>query len=174
LILPVEKIRDKDRFGRRKMVDWGAMSSDFSAETRKVEPRKRSGFSPHRLVNLLLWWSFCALAGTGFLLAFRLPPGSQGGQGLAALGLSRHEWGEIHTWIGYVVVAAILLHLLLHWRWLWQFAARRRAWPLWLGLGAGIVLFATLALLPVEKRAGKREGGGHNRGAEARSSAKEH
>jgi hypothetical protein len=73
-----------------------------------------------------------------------------------------------------VVVAAILLHLLLHWRWLWQFAARRRAWPLWLGLGAGIVLFATLALLPVEKRAGKREGGGHNRGAEARSSAKEH
>ncbi len=31
-----------------------------------------------RASNLLLWLAFCALAGTGLLMAFRLPPGSRG------------------------------------------------------------------------------------------------
>lgn len=111
-----------------------------------------------RILNALLWLVFCSMSGTGLLLAFRLPPGSRGGQGLSAAGLSRHEWGDIHTWLSYAFLVLILTHLALHWRWFWQVAARRRTWPLLLGLGAGILLLAWLALQPVEK--GGRHGGG--------------
>lgn len=103
----------------------------------------------NRILNLLLWLSFSALAGTGFLLAFRLPPGSRGGAGLGALGLDRHAWGDWHTGISYGFLALILIHLAVHWRWLWQAAARKRSWPLALGVGAGVLVFLLLALQPV-------------------------
>jgi len=105
-----------------------------------------------RILNFLLWISFCAMAGTGLLLAFRMPPGSRGGRGLEALGLGRHEWGDLHTWISYVFMATILLHLALHWRWLWQIAARKRAWPMILGIGLGLVLLLFLTFQPVSTR----------------------
>lgn len=112
-----------------------------------------------RGLNLLLWLGFCGLAGTGLLLALRLPPGSRGGRGLSAFGLDRHDWGDVHTWIGYAFVALILVHLLLHWRWLWQFASRRRALPMLAGLGAGLVLMLALVFAPVEKREDGEHGG---------------
>ena len=103
-----------------------------------------------RILNFLLWVSFCAMSGTGLLLAFRLPPGSQGGRGLTALGWDRHEWGSVHTWISYFFIAAILLHLALHWRWLWQIAARKRSWPMWVGIGSGFTLMLLLVFQPIQ------------------------
>jgi hypothetical protein len=105
-----------------------------------------------RILNLLLWLSFCAMAGTGLLLAFRMPPGSRGGRGLEALGLERHEWGDLHTWISYVFIATIVIHLALHWRWLWQIAGRIRAWPIIAGIGLGLLLLLFLAFQPVHRR----------------------
>jgi hypothetical protein len=104
-----------------------------------------------RALNLMLWLNVCALTGTGMLLAWRLPPGSRGGRGLSALGLDRHGWGDIHMWLGYAFGALILVHLAVHWRWLWQFASRRRAWPMLAGLGLGLLLVVALILLPVVK-----------------------
>lgn len=105
-----------------------------------------------RILNALLWLVFCAMAGTGLLLAFRLPPGSRGGHGLSAWGMSRHEWGDWHTWLSYAFLALVLVHLALHWRWFWQVASRKKTWPLMLGFGAGILLIAILALQPVAKQ----------------------
>lgn len=120
-------------------------------------PPTRSGpgrsFLP-RILNALLWLVFCAMAGTGLLLAYRLPPGSRGGAGLTALGLSRHEWGDIHMWLSFAFIGLILVHLALHWRWLWQVAAKKRRWPLLVGLGLGAALLLALASQPVEKRGG--------------------
>jgi len=118
-----------------------------------------------KILNGLLWLVFCAMAGTGLLLAFRLPPGSRGGQGLSALGMTRHDWGDVHTWLSYAFLALILIHLLLHWRWFWQVAARKRGWPLVIGFGAGLALLLALSLQPVGNR-GKldqpaRHGGKH-------------
>ena len=106
-----------------------------------------------RVLNALLWLVFCAMSGTGLLLAFRLPPGSRGGRGLAAMGMFRHEWGDIHTWLSYAFLALVLMHMALHWRWFWQIAARRRSWPLLAGVGAGLVIAAALTLQPVSKSA---------------------
>jgi len=110
-----------------------------------------------RIANLLLWFLFCAMSGTGLLLAYRLPPGSRGGHGLSALGWTRHDWGDLHLWISFAFLAVVVLHMILHWRWFWQIAAKRRSWPLLVGLLAGLALLATLALLPV-KRADNEKG----------------
>jgi hypothetical protein len=119
-----------------------------------------------RILNALLWLVFCAMSGTGLLLALRLPPGSRGGAGLSALGLSRHEWGDVHMWLSFAFIALILAHLLLHWRWLWQVAARKRRWPLLLGFGIGAALLLALALQPVEKHGGGEHTPRHGTGNE--------
>jgi hypothetical protein len=138
--------------------------------TNEEAGRKRSGSSRSlvpRVLNALLWLVFCAMAGTGLLLAFRLPPGSQGGAGLTAMGWGRHEWGDVHTWLSYAFLALIAAHLALHWRWFWQVAAKKHAWPLVVGIGAGLLLMMWLAFQPVEQR-GKGKGGMRDRAAESR------
>lgn len=109
-----------------------------------------------RVLNGLLWLVFCGMAGTGLLLDFRLPPGSRGGAGLQAMGWGRHDWGSLHTWLAYAFLALVAFHLLLHWRWLWQVAARKRSWPLVLGVGAGLALVIVLVFQPVTKGQGGR------------------
>jgi hypothetical protein len=137
----------------------------MSSEPQKMPPRKLSWKAlGSRGLNLFLWLGFCSLAGTGLLLAFRLPAGSRGGKGLSALGLDRHEWGDVHTWIGYAFIVLILVHLLLHWRWLWQFASQRKALPMLGGIGVGLLLLLGLIFLPVQKKEGAgREGKGQGR-----------
>lgn len=108
-----------------------------------------------RVLNALMWLVFCGMAGTGLLLAFRLPPGSRGGAGLTAMGWGRHDWGDVHTWLSYGFLVLIAAHLTLHWRWLWQVAAKRRAWPLLAGLGAGLLLLIWLVSQPVVSRGGR-------------------
>ncbi|MDX2080625.1 MAG: DUF4405 domain-containing protein [Terrimicrobiaceae bacterium] len=105
-----------------------------------------------RVLNLALWLVFCLLCSTGALLAFRLPPGSRGGAGLRTLGWGRHDWGELHTWTAWVFLALIVVHLGIHWRWFWQAAAKRRAWPLVAGLLAGILIVAAAWALPIASR----------------------
>ncbi len=111
-----------------------------------------------RVLNALLWLVFCAMSGTGLLLAFRMPGGGGGGR-LTALGLTRHEWGDWHTWLSYAFLALTAIHLALHWRWFWQVAAKRRSWPLLAGIGAGLALMLLLVLQPVS-RGGAGRGGG--------------
>jgi hypothetical protein len=131
--------------------------------------RERKGFSRSavpRVLNAFLWLVFCGMAGTGLLLAFRLPPGSRGGRGLTAMSWDRHDWGDVHTWLSYAFLTLIAAHLALHWRWLWQVAAKRHAWPLVAGLGLGLVLMMWLIFQPVEQR-GRARGPMHDRAAEA-------
>lgn len=69
---------------------------------------------------------------TGLIMEFRLPPGS-GGQGaalhggrgrplLTLAGLSRHEWGAIHFYLALTMILLLLVHVWLHWRWIWGMA----------------------------------------------------
>src|SRR5579864_1668435 len=68
---------------------------------------------------------------TGFLLEYVLPPGSGrlGTEGfgigpgglrrpiLLLWGLTRHEWGNVHFYLALALMAALSLHLVLHWQW---------------------------------------------------------
>jgi hypothetical protein len=69
------------------------------------------------------------LAATGAILRLVLPPGSgglgrelhsgQGGEHIRELlGMRRHDWGDIHLWLGITFVVLMLAHLILHWSWI--------------------------------------------------------
>jgi len=55
---------------------------------------------------------------SGFILWFVLPSGGgRRGLELTYLGISRHTWIDIHDWVAVALVAIVLVHLLLHWKW---------------------------------------------------------
>ena len=108
-----------------------------------------------RILNLLLYLSFCVMVGTGLLMAYRLIPGSRGGQGLEVLGWNRHEWGALHTWVSYVFITLVAAHLAINWTWLTKVAAKGDAWHLGAGLLAGGLIIGTFLLLPITKRQGE-------------------
>ena len=88
------------------------------------------------------------MTGTGLLLAYRLH-GSHGSQGLTIVGMGRHEWGNVHLWISYIAVVAVIAHLFMNWTWLKKIASSMKPLRLWGGLLAGILIIAVFALLPV-------------------------
>ncbi|MBD2484897.1 DUF4405 domain-containing protein [Planktothrix sp. FACHB-1365] len=62
---------------------------------------------------LLISWSLVAL--TGFILWFA-PHGQGAGRIAFLLGLSRHEWGDIHFLISLLALVVTMLHVILDWR----------------------------------------------------------
>lgn len=66
-------------------------------------------------------------------------------------GWTRHDWGDLHTWFAYAVLALVMIHLLLHWRWLWYTAWPTLKWPVLIGLLAGLLLIGAVWMLPVER-----------------------
>ena len=61
---------------------------------------------------------------SGFILWFALPRGGgYGGRfGVGAestfWSLSRHTWLDIHDWAAVIIVAVVIIHLVLHWKWI--------------------------------------------------------
>jgi len=55
-----------------------------------------------------------AIAATGLLMKFVLPPGSGS---LSVWGLGRHAWGGIHFWLAAALIVLLVLHVALHWAW---------------------------------------------------------
>jgi len=113
-----------------------------------------------RVVNLLLYLSFCCLVGTGALLTWKLVPGSRGGGGLRVLDLSRHEWADLHFWLGATMLAATVAHLLLNWQWLKKIATSGHFWRLAVGLLLGLMIIFGIYFLPVRQGSD----GGHGQG----------
>ncbi len=117
-----------------------------------------------RILIFFLWLSLCIMAATGFLLAFRLPPGSRGGGGLTAWGWSRHEWGDLHMWNSYVFLALSLLHLAIHWRWFWYVASGRLKVFFLAGMIGGLIAVAAVLIIPVKRDPGNEHGRGQGQG----------
>lgn len=68
------------------------------------------------ITDLVTFLALLAVALTGLLLKFVLPPGSSR-ERLVLLGLGRHDWGEVHFWSTVALGAALVLHIALHWSW---------------------------------------------------------
>lgn len=123
-------------------------------------------------MNLFLFAAGLLATGTAVLLEWRLPRGWPA-SAMGFLGWGRHEWAEIHWWIGVLLIAGVTLHLALHWRWIWKIALRQRPVLALCGLGAVFLVvgfFAFAPLRPLEGRPGGGEGGA-NRWSEASAEA---
>ncbi len=125
------------------------------------------------LVDLLSLIAFFILISTGLLIRYVLPAGT--GHSLALWGLSRHEWGDVHFWLALFIVAVMVLHIYLHWRWVVS-TVRGKAGSR-SGLRVGLILALMLLLsfivvlpyfVPLEQT-GQRGGehGDHDRAAAA-------
>ena len=61
---------------------------------------------------------------TGFVLWLGFPEGGGGGRlhgGISNLtywGITKHTWIEIHDWVAVALVAIVVLHIVLHWKWI--------------------------------------------------------
>lgn len=127
-------------------------NSSVAAAGRRVFVEAVMKSTIRRILNLLLYLSFCAMLGTGLLLAFRLVPGSRGGRGLEVLGWDRHQWGDLHTWLGYAFAILLAAHLVLAWAWLKKVAAKGHLWRLIAGFAAGLAVILGIVLLPVSHK----------------------
>jgi len=68
------------------------------------------------LIDVLAFVAMVLLGATGALVRYVLPAGS--GHFLKLWGMDRHEWGQIHFWIAVALLALVVVHLVLHWRWI--------------------------------------------------------
>ena len=48
---------------------------------------------------------------------------------MTVLGMDRHEWGDVHLWISYIVIAAVIAHLGMNRTWLKKIAASMKPLP---------------------------------------------
>ena len=66
--------------------------------------------------------AFIGAAVTGIVLLLAGSGGYQGGRnpGFDAfiLGTSRGTWRDLHNWVGLVLMAGVVVHLALHWNWI--------------------------------------------------------
>ena len=63
-------------------------------------------------IDIAAFISFIFVVSTGVLIRYTLPPKS--GRFTEILGMSRHEWGDIHFYITFIFLAILSIHLLLH------------------------------------------------------------
>jgi hypothetical protein len=76
-------------------------------------------FSWQYLVDTLLFVSVVGVIIIGFLLAFVIPKGpSATDQAKYFLGLHRHDWGDLHLYLGIAFTVLSIVHLLLGWKWI--------------------------------------------------------
>jgi hypothetical protein len=80
----------------------------------------------------LNYWLDAAI-GVAFLLSaisglvFLLPVGLSSGSGI--LGLSYQAWDNLHTWSSLAMITGVLVHLVLHWRWIISMTRRMLSKP---------------------------------------------
>jgi hypothetical protein len=126
-------------------------------------------FFDNLLIDLVAAALMIGMLGTGYILRFPLPPGTN--KELTLWGLTRHQWGDVHFWISLGLIAVILLHLCLHWQWIAisvrRKLSRRKVAPgsalvsglmTFLALAAVLVVFGWAAQSGVNKITAPREG----------------
>lgn len=112
-------------------------------------------------VDIVLYFSFCFLAGTGIMLEFAFEKG-EGPQSVLCFG--KKAWETAHLWVGVAAILAFIIHFWLNSR-AFRSAVKTRAAYIALivaGFGGAVLL----ALWPTERPEG---GGGDGRQAQIRA-----
>ena len=104
---------------------------------------------------------FAGMAATGYVIAFAMPPGTN--RSLILWGMTRHQWGSIHLWVSFALLAVLLLHVCLHWPWVVSTLGKRLGLPsakgglLRTAVPTLLALAAVTGLFAWATRAGVRE-----------------
>jgi hypothetical protein len=98
------------------------------------------------VTDLLAAASLTVMVATGVVIWFVLPPGTNRSHWL--WGMMRHEWGTLHAAASVVLLAAITVHVALHWRWLVTNLCKRAGLGAW-AAGHGRLAGALVVLLLV-------------------------
>jgi len=74
------------------------------------------------LLDAVIGLAFLLSGATGVAFLLMGDGGYQGGRSAgfatALLGLSRGTWSDLHTWASLVMIAGIVVHVALHWKWI--------------------------------------------------------
>ncbi len=74
------------------------------------------------MVDALMFLVMMALVGTGYVRKYVLLSGSASKAtygykvNMTLLGWNRDEWSIIHLYLGYFILALLVLHIILHWK----------------------------------------------------------
>lgn len=126
------------------------------------------------VIDILMFLCMAALAGLGFLMKYALIPGREAwakyGRSvtLTWMGWDRHDWGQIHLYIAFILLGLLVIHLYLHWQMILGLYARlipeaetRKRLAYALLIITAIFLFLPFLITPnVQERGG---GGGRGR-----------
>jgi preprotein translocase subunit SecG len=88
------------------------------------------------LIDVISFFAFLASTISGLVLWQVFPGGGygfRGGRGLVSeplfWGLSHHDWLNLHNLTSLLLVALIVLHIALHWRWIRNRVRKSRKAP---------------------------------------------
>jgi cytochrome b subunit of formate dehydrogenase len=74
------------------------------------------------LLDAVIAFALILSALSGIVFLFAGSGGYQGGRNPSfraeVLGISRQVWSDLHTWVGLVMIAGVVIHLVLHWAWI--------------------------------------------------------
>jgi len=85
------------------------------------------------MTKAVKFWILAAVLGvlgfteavTGFVLWLGFPDGGSGAgrlyggiSNLSFWGLTKHTWIDLHDWIAVALVALVVIHIILHWKWI--------------------------------------------------------
>jgi hypothetical protein len=74
------------------------------------------------VIDAMMFLCLMAMAGLGFLVKYFLPSGrdawAQYGSNrqFSWLGWDRHDWGDIHLYLAFILLSLLVVHVILHWR----------------------------------------------------------
>ena len=128
------------------------------------------------VIDALMFVCLMAIAGLGFLMKYTLPPGREvwvrygRNVDLTWLGWDRHDWGTVHLYLAFTLLAVLVIHLILHWsmivglfgRLIPDPRTRTRVGLAFLILSLLLIYFPFL-ITPEEGQRGRGLGGGRHR-----------
>jgi hypothetical protein len=74
------------------------------------------------ILDAVIGAAFALSVATGAAFLLMGSGGYQGGRNpgfaTASLGISRATWSDLHTWSSMVMIVGVVVHLVLHWKWI--------------------------------------------------------
>ncbi|MBR4596997.1 MAG: DUF4405 domain-containing protein [Opitutales bacterium] len=101
-----------------------------------------------RITDFILYFSFCFLLGSGFMMKFSFVKGMKG---MTVLGLSKPQWCDLHFFIAMAMLAALVLHMALNASWIYKVGSFSKKWLAIIVVALGVALALLLSLCPANK-----------------------